>query len=470
MLELGLKVLLSYLIGALNGALIVGKLAGGVDIRKLGSGNAGGTNALRTQGKWFAVRVMVIDVGKGFLPPLLLPALALPGVPLDPDVSRTWLTLACAGAAVVGHCYPVWFDFKGGKGAATAVGALLAIAPALTLPALVVWSLVLTTTGFVGLATMLAAAVLPVWVAADGLVRAAGSCSGSWSHSLCSFSSRTGTTSGACATGARTGSKGRCCGASGASATQGPGFAGGRALAFRRGPGGGTRCIPGRRLEAGAGAACSGSDGRGRPAAAAIDSERPLDLLSAAAIRACAGARYWPGSRSLDVLVVTTSTNEYLTSRPAPPPGRIWAAVAEYQTGGRGRRGRRWLSPLGHGVCLSVSWCFEMAPRDLPALSLVAGVAVAGRAPQTGRGRACSSSGPTTSWPVVARWAVFWSRLPASPAVHCGRSSASGSTCGRFQASRRHSWKRAAALPAVGARRAGPGASAWSAIRWLQRC
>jgi len=165
MLELGLKVLLSYLVGALNGALIVGKFAGGVDIRTLGSGNAGGTNALRTQGKWFAFRVMVIDVGKGFLPPWLLPTLVLPGVHLDPDVARIWLALACAGAAVVGHCYPVWFDFKGGKGAATAIGALLGIAPVLALPALVVWCLVLTTTGFVGLATMLAVAVLPVWVA-----------------------------------------------------------------------------------------------------------------------------------------------------------------------------------------------------------------------------------------------------------------------------------------------------------------
>lgn len=169
MLELGLKVLLSYLAGALNGALIVGKLAGGIDIRTLGSGNAGGTNALRTQGKWFALRVMLIDVGKGYLPPWLLPTLVLPGVPLDPEVSRTWLMLACAGAAVVGHCYPVWFDFKGGKGAATAVGALLAIGPALALPALVVWCLVLTTTGYVGLATMLAAATLPVWVGLTAL-------------------------------------------------------------------------------------------------------------------------------------------------------------------------------------------------------------------------------------------------------------------------------------------------------------
>jgi glycerol-3-phosphate acyltransferase PlsY len=169
MLELGLKVLLSYLAGALNGALIVGKLAGGVDIRKLGSGNAGGTNALRTQGKWFAFKVMVIDVGKGYLPPWLLPALVLPGVPLDPEIPRSALALACAGAAVVGHCYPVWFDFKGGKGAATAIGALLAISPALTLPALAVWVLTLTTTGYVGLATMLAASVLPVWVGFTGL-------------------------------------------------------------------------------------------------------------------------------------------------------------------------------------------------------------------------------------------------------------------------------------------------------------
>jgi glycerol-3-phosphate acyltransferase PlsY len=107
---------------------------------------------------------MVIDVGKGFLPPWLLPTLALPGVSLDPEISRSWLTLACAGAAVIGHCYPVWFDFKGGKGAATAIGALLCIAPGLVLPALFVWCLVVTTTGFVGLATMLAVAVLPVWV------------------------------------------------------------------------------------------------------------------------------------------------------------------------------------------------------------------------------------------------------------------------------------------------------------------
>lgn len=169
MLELGLKVLISYLIGSLTGALIVGKLAGGIDIRQQGSGNAGGTNALRTQGKWFALRVILIDIGKGFVPPWLLPALVIPGVPLDPEVSRTWLMLACAGASVVGHCYPVWFGFAGGKGAATAVGALLGIAPGLALPGVLVWVFVLVTTGFVGLATMLAAVALPIWTLTTGI-------------------------------------------------------------------------------------------------------------------------------------------------------------------------------------------------------------------------------------------------------------------------------------------------------------
>jgi glycerol-3-phosphate acyltransferase PlsY len=169
MLELGLKVLLSYLVGSLTGALIVGKLAGGIDIRTQGSGNAGGTNALRTQGKWFALRVILIDIGKGFLPPWLLPALVLPGVPLDPEVSRTWLMLACAGTSVIGHCYPVWFGFAGGKGAATAIGALLGIAPILALPAMLVWVLVLVTTGYVGLATMLAGIAVPLWLLTSGV-------------------------------------------------------------------------------------------------------------------------------------------------------------------------------------------------------------------------------------------------------------------------------------------------------------
>lgn len=166
MLELGTKVLLSYLLGSVNGSLFLGCIFGGPDIRTVGSGNAGGTNALRARGKWFALGVMLIDVGKGYVAAGLLPGLDL-GLGA-PGIAAHWLPLACGAASVVGHCYPVWFDFTGGKGAATAVGALGALAPGLLLPALAAWLLVATTTGFVGLSTMAAAVVLPLYVLLAG--------------------------------------------------------------------------------------------------------------------------------------------------------------------------------------------------------------------------------------------------------------------------------------------------------------
>jgi glycerol-3-phosphate acyltransferase PlsY len=167
MLVLGLKILVSYLLGSVNGSLLLGRLRG-VDIRTQGSGNAGGTNALRTQGKWFAGLVILIDIGKGWLATAWLPGLVLPGVAADPAISEAWLALACAAAVIHGHCYPLWFGFQGGKGAATAVGALLGLAPGLVLPAAVVWLLILVLTGMVGLATMLAAACVPIYMLATG--------------------------------------------------------------------------------------------------------------------------------------------------------------------------------------------------------------------------------------------------------------------------------------------------------------
>jgi acyl-phosphate glycerol 3-phosphate acyltransferase len=130
-IELIVKVLASYLVGSLIGSLIVGRLRGGVDIRMLGSGNAGGTNALRTQGKWFALWVMIIDIGKGILAtrviaPLSLQGLGLVGVSAGGGINvgdlREWLPVACGLAAMVGHVYPVWHGFRGGKGVATLVG------------------------------------------------------------------------------------------------------------------------------------------------------------------------------------------------------------------------------------------------------------------------------------------------------------------------------------------------------------
>lgn len=164
MLELGVKTLLCYLLGSLIGSLIVGKLRGGVDIRKLGSGNPGGTNALRTQGPAFALWVILIDAGKGWLAATVIPNLPL--VAADPAVDRLWLAVACAAAVVVGHVYPLWYGFRGGKGAATLVGVLLGLDPVALVPVLAVWLLVVTISGFVGLATILATVAFPVYVVA----------------------------------------------------------------------------------------------------------------------------------------------------------------------------------------------------------------------------------------------------------------------------------------------------------------
>jgi glycerol-3-phosphate acyltransferase PlsY len=165
MLELGVKTLLAYLLGSLIGSLLVGQLRGGVDIRKLGSGNAGGTNALRTQGWSFALWVMIIDIGKGWLAAGLLAPMNLPGIGIDPQVERDWLAVACATAVVIGHVYPVWYGFRGGKGAATLIGVLIGLKPVAMLPVFGVWLGVVMLTGFVGLGTMLAVASFPAYLA-----------------------------------------------------------------------------------------------------------------------------------------------------------------------------------------------------------------------------------------------------------------------------------------------------------------
>ena len=166
MLELGVKFLLSYFIGSVMGSMLVGRLRGGVDIRTMGSGNAGGTNALRTQGWIFALGVVIIDVGKGALGAGVVPGLNLPYVGTDPTLSREWLTLCCAAAAVIGHVWPMWHNFKGGKGAATLGGTLVVLSPALLLPVLLAWAIVLTSFGYVGFATIAATITAPIFIAA----------------------------------------------------------------------------------------------------------------------------------------------------------------------------------------------------------------------------------------------------------------------------------------------------------------
>ena len=161
-LELACKFLISYFIGSFMGSLVMGRIRGGIDIRTMGSGNAGGTNALRTQGLAFALGVMVIDIGKGVIASAFVPGIDVPFIGSSPDISREWLTLCCAAAAVIGHVWPMWHQFRGGKGAATLVGTLIVLAPYLLLPVLSVWAVVLVLSGFVGLSTISAGISAPL--------------------------------------------------------------------------------------------------------------------------------------------------------------------------------------------------------------------------------------------------------------------------------------------------------------------
>jgi glycerol-3-phosphate acyltransferase PlsY len=163
-MDFPLKVLVAYLLGSVVGSLVVGRLRGGVDIRKQGSGNAGATNAMRTQGWAFAVWVIVIDVAKGWIAAALLPRLALPGIPPAPPAVAVWLAAACAFAAVIGHVFPVWHGFRGGKGVATLVGAYAGIDLFLLLPLFACWFAVVAVSGFVGLASIVASAAIPVYL------------------------------------------------------------------------------------------------------------------------------------------------------------------------------------------------------------------------------------------------------------------------------------------------------------------
>lgn len=146
-------VILSYLIGAVPFALLLGKM-NGVDIRSKGSGNVGATNLTRNVGKTWGIACFILDFLKGFLPALIFP--------LAFTEAHASLRVLCAVAAVAGHVCPVYLHFKGGKGVSTTLGALLALSPVAVLIAMAVWGVVFKTTRYVSVASMSAAAALPV--------------------------------------------------------------------------------------------------------------------------------------------------------------------------------------------------------------------------------------------------------------------------------------------------------------------
>ena len=135
-----LLVVLGYLIGALPFGLLIGRLAGGVDLREHGSGRTGATNALRTVGLAGAVATFVLDLGKGVVAVLVARWLYQAGPPGSPE----WVAAAAGLAAILGHIRSVFIGFRGGRGVATFAGAMLATSPwtlAVVVPvvALIVW-------------------------------------------------------------------------------------------------------------------------------------------------------------------------------------------------------------------------------------------------------------------------------------------------------------------------------------------
>ncbi|MBC8024448.1 MAG: glycerol-3-phosphate 1-O-acyltransferase PlsY [Steroidobacteraceae bacterium] len=177
MAEFLIKILLAYLLGSIVGSLVVGKLRGGVDVRQMGSGNAGATNALRTQGAAFAIWVFLIDIAKGWIAARWMPLLLLPGIPASGPELAGWLAAACAFAAILGHVFPVWHGFRGGKGVATLVGAFAGLDPMMLLPLFGSWLAIVMVSGYVGFASIIASLALPLYLLfRDGAVPTAELC------------------------------------------------------------------------------------------------------------------------------------------------------------------------------------------------------------------------------------------------------------------------------------------------------
>jgi len=149
----------SYLLGSIPFGYLAGRLVG-IDIRQAGSGNVGATNVVRVLGKGYGYPVFALDVLKGFAA-VKIAMLMAPGRPPEWNSPQMFGILA-AVSSVLGHLYPPWLKFKGGKGVATSAGALLALTPVATLIGVAIWIIVFWLTRYVSLASITAAIVLPI--------------------------------------------------------------------------------------------------------------------------------------------------------------------------------------------------------------------------------------------------------------------------------------------------------------------
>jgi glycerol-3-phosphate acyltransferase PlsY len=153
--------ILAYLLGSIPTSVWVGKIFHGIDVREHGSGNAGATNVIRVLGWKTGVPVMIVDVGKGCLAAYLpvLMKLAEPG-----SGPMTTLQILTGLTAIIGHVYPVFAGFRGGKGVGSTFGVLLALHPLLTLSCLAVFLTVLFITGYVSVSSMSAGVAFPLFL------------------------------------------------------------------------------------------------------------------------------------------------------------------------------------------------------------------------------------------------------------------------------------------------------------------
>ena len=149
----------SYLLGSIPFGYLAGRLVG-IDIRQAGSGNVGATNVVRVLGKGYGYPVFALDFLKGF-GAVKISMLIAPGRPPEWNSPEIFGILA-ALSSVLGHLYPPWLKFKGGKGVATSAGALLALTPVATLIGVATWIIVFWLTRYVSLASITAAVVLPI--------------------------------------------------------------------------------------------------------------------------------------------------------------------------------------------------------------------------------------------------------------------------------------------------------------------
>ena len=156
-----------YLVGAIPFGLLIARLHG-VDIRRVGSGNIGATNVFRSIGKGWGILTFACDALKGFLAVLIFPMVAMRLIGENVPAT-TGMALFCATFAVIGHNWPIYLRFKGGKGVATSAGALLALAPSVIGVGLLIWLLVFAITRYVSVASIAAtiAAVGAGWFLTD---------------------------------------------------------------------------------------------------------------------------------------------------------------------------------------------------------------------------------------------------------------------------------------------------------------